>query len=275
MDLASHAAGVRTNAMYDRSSTSYTLYAKPGMSIDKGEEITITYGDEKGACEMIFSYGFIDAAMSSAGTLFLSLTIPEQVTSRRAKLEVAQCAPGFKIIETQPSSSVDRSDVDSDVRTIDWEGDFIWFLCLSEEDGFAAQVAVDVDGQEHFELTFGTQVISDGAAGLRRMLASSELWDVYLLRATVLLQQRVFDQLQVLYSSQDEAEATEHGEGTSVRDGPFATAMRLRALEFDLLNRAYESFEEKVCCCPSTRFLYDCRSMLTSARNLHLPIRTW
>lgn len=51
MDLASHAPHDRTNAFYDRADGKYHLYLMKGMELNKGQEVCITYGDEKGACE--------------------------------------------------------------------------------------------------------------------------------------------------------------------------------------------------------------------------------
>ena len=99
------------------------------------------------ACEMIFSYGFIEAQMDTAETLFLSLSIPENDVSRAAKLKVAECAPGFKIIDVPADHQV-PSDSDQDAEgRIDWSGDFIWLLCVGLEDGLEFQLARTADGQ--------------------------------------------------------------------------------------------------------------------------------
>jgi hypothetical protein len=65
------------------------------------------------------------------------------------------------------------------------------------------------------------------------------------------LQQRVFDQMQVLYASQEDMEEVPHGDGTEVRQQAYDQAMKLRRLEFELMERAYEDFEKQVC--PSPR----------------------
>lgn len=234
-----------------------------GKEIKKGEEITITYGDEKGACEMLFSYGFIDEAMDSAETLFLSLAIPEDDILRTAKMNIAQCAPGFKIVDTSGA----RGDVGGDGDEVnpsnassspghpttpgdgnfDWTGDFVWLLCVSEEDGLEFRLARTVDGQdEEVEATFNGQTVTS-ASEIRNLLAQSSLWDVYRLRATVILQQRVFDQMQVLHSTQDDLESVPHGDDSTIKEQQYQLSMQLRRLEFQLLSQAYEGLEEKVC----------------------------
>ncbi|WPH02550.1 SET domain-containing protein [Acrodontium crateriforme] len=234
IDLANHSAGERSTALYekDQNDDAVLLFC-PGKNVKAGDEVTITYGDEKGACEMLFSYGFLEDYRESAEMIFLSLTIPDTDSMRQAKLNFADCAPGFKLIDTGDGE-------------IDWKGEYIWLLCVNEEDGLEFKVARTVDGSgEEIHVFFKDQEIRGGAAELYSLLGKSELWDVYRLRAIAILQSRVFDQLQVLFSSQEATEATLHGQGTDVRGQPFEQAMKLRQLEFELLERAYEDFEKQ------------------------------
>ena len=186
---------------------------------------------------MLFSYGFLDEHMNTAETLFLSLNIPEDDISRTAKMKIANCAPGFKLIDI---------DTDTPSGSVDWTGDFIYLLCVTYEDGLRFELAQKNDDAEpELHATFNGDELPEGAASLRRLIAQSDKWDVYRLRAIVILQQRVFDQMQVLYSSQDVMEAVQHGEGTEVRDLVYEQAMKLRRLEFELLEKAYEDFEKQ------------------------------
>jgi hypothetical protein len=95
------------------------------------------------------------------------------------------------------------------------------------------------------EATFNGQAVQS-ASGLRQLLAQSPLWDVYRLRATVILQQRVFDQMEMLHTTQEDIEAVPHGDESTVREQQYQQAMQLRRLEFDLLGTAYEGFETQV-----------------------------
>ncbi|GIZ40378.1 hypothetical protein CKM354_000371800 [Cercospora kikuchii] len=258
MDLASHAAHERTNAFYDRGYGKYHLYLMKGKELKVGEEVCITYGDEKGACEMLFSYGFLDEHMDTAETLFLSLNIPDDDISRSAKMKIANCAPGFKLIDISSSFSPNINDPESSTQdaneddpsssgTIDWTGDFIYLLCVTPSDGLEFQLAqtIDTTSEPELQATFNGTELPEGAISLRRLLAASDKWDVYRLRAIVILQQRVFEQMQVLYSSQEDMESVPHGEGTDVRDVCYEQAMKLRRLEFELLEKAYEDFEKQ------------------------------
>ncbi|KAK3066039.1 hypothetical protein LTR53_017757, partial [Teratosphaeriaceae sp. CCFEE 6253] len=233
IDLANHTAREATIAIYERDRDGNAiLLLRPGKSVAKGEEITITYGDEKGACEMIFSYGFLEHDRQSAETVFLSLSLPDNDPFRAVKTDFADCAPGFKLINTGDGET-------------DWTGEFIWLLCVSAEDGLHFDLARTVDGGEEVHAFFGEHELAGGAHELYTLLGKSSMWDVYRLRAVAILQQRVFEQMQVLYGSQDDAEAVAHGEGTDVRERCYEQAMQLRRLEFELLERAYEDFEKQ------------------------------
>ncbi|KAK3716010.1 hypothetical protein LTR37_006740 [Vermiconidia calcicola] len=233
VDLANHAAGDATVANYEKDTDGdAVLLLREGKRVDEGAEVTITYGDEKGACEMLFSYGFLDDNAQSAETLFLSLTISNDDALQTVKMKIADCAPGFKLIDIGDGG-------------IEWTGDFIWLLCVSEDDGLRFETARTVDGASEIEASFGDDSLSGGAGQLHSLLGKTELWDVYRLRAITLLQQRVFDQLQVLYTTQDDADTVPHGDGTDIREAPYAFAMTLRRLEFELMERAYEEFEKQ------------------------------
>ncbi|KAK5124623.1 hypothetical protein LTR85_001336 [Meristemomyces frigidus] len=235
IDLANHIAGEATIAIYevDRNGDA-VLLLRDGKTVKECEEVTITYGDEKGACEMLFSYGFLESDRHSAETLFLSLTVPDADIYRSAKMGIADCAPGFRL-----------TDAGGESQQIDWSGNFIWLLCVSKDDDLRFELARTVDGDEEMHAFYQEHRLTGGAAQLHELLGQSPLWDVYRLRAIALLQQRVFDQLQVLYSTQDDVEAAPHGADTDVREVPYGQAMQLRKLEFELLERAYEEFERR------------------------------
>jgi methionine aminopeptidase len=226
VDLANHVAHEGTIAIYEKDAAgNAVLVLRDGKTLQEGDEVTISYGDEKGACEMLFSYGFLDQGMETAETLFLSLAFQEDDTMRAAKLEMADCAPGFKLIDAGDGE-------------VDWTGEFVWLICVGEDDGLHFDIARTVD-----------------AAELYRLLGQSEMFDVYRLRAVMILQQRVFDQMQVLFASQEDMEAVPHGDGTDVRQQAYDQAMQLRRLEFELMERAYEDFEKQVRVFTASRFL--------------------
>ena len=110
LDMANHASGDNTSALYETDSHgNAVLILQEGEDLAPNDEVTITYGDEKGACEMLFSYGFIEPTMKSARELFLDLEIPNDDPLRLAKKAVAQSAPGFRLFLHDDSTDWESS----------------------------------------------------------------------------------------------------------------------------------------------------------------------
>ena len=233
VDMANHASGDATAAIYEiDDQENALLLLQPGKQIQPEGEITITYGDKKGACEMLFSYGFIDDDMTSARELFLDLSIPDDDPLRRPKAMVADCPPGFKIFET-----------DSEIS---WEGDYIWLICINEEDGLQFGIQHTVDGDRELVASWKGQEMKT-FNNLKGILQRDDMWGVFQLRAASVLQDRVASQLTELYGSDEETKAKGHAEGVGIRKRPWQLATKLRELEGNLLERAYSFFEDQVC----------------------------
>lgn len=183
------------------------------------------YGDDKGACENIFSYGFIEDTMTSAKVIFLDLDIPDDDPLKPAKIFISTAAPGFRMSEQSGN--------------IDWESDFIWLVIVNEEDGLDFKVRQTIDGKREIQALWKDNDLDD-TSKLREFLCGDPLWDVYQLRATVLLQGRVEMQIELLKgigTPQKEA---------PIREGPWSLANRLRKLELEMLERAMKTFEDQV-----------------------------
>ena len=242
IDLANHASGDETIARYEKDHDgNAVLLLQEDKNVRQDEEITITYGDEKGACEMLFSYGFIEDKMDSAEALFLSLTIPEDDKYRIAKTKFAECAPGFKVIDDGDGG-------------FDFDGDYVWLLCVNEEDGLRFEISRTVDGEEEEAAFFQGTELTGGATQLRSLLEESELYDLYILRAITIFQSRVFDQLQLIAKSRDVVERINdhfrevrgHSDENDTRDRPYNLSITLRRLEQDLQDKAHHFLEAQV-----------------------------
>jgi hypothetical protein len=183
------------------------------------------YGDEKGACEMLFSYGFIEDSMDSAKVMFIDLTIPEDDPLRMAKLSVSTTAPGFRLF--------DRGDGTG------WESDFVWLIVVNEEDGLGINVLQTIDGKYEMKSRWKEEELVD-TAQLRELLVKEELWDVYQLRAVAILQARVEVQMRMLYAV-GTPERDDH-----IRQTPWKLARKLRELELALLEKLYGDLEDQV-----------------------------
>lgn len=230
IDMANHASGDNTSALYDTDNNGNAiLVLRDEKDMSPDEEITITYGDEKGACEMLFSYGFIEPTMSSARELFLDLDIPDDDPLKLAKKAVAKSAPGFRLY--------------AQGNSIDWEGSFVWLVCINEEDGLDFKLLQTQNGERELQASWKGEVVPD-VSKVQSLVRSEPLRDVFNLRAITTLQERVEQQLFRLEGSKkyiDELLKDETIDHT-VRE----SATRLRDLEETLMLHAYEDFESQV-----------------------------
>lgn len=231
IDMANHSSGDATAAIYEVDGQgNAVLLLRDGKLVKPDEEITITYGDKKGACEMIFSYGFIEDDMETARELFLDLVIPDHDPLKHSKAMLADCPPGFKIFET---------------NTIDWAGEYVWLICVNEEDGLRFKIQQTVDGDQELVATWKDQEI-ESFDNFKDVLQQDDMWDIFQLRAVVVLQERVASQLTELYQAEEQIEHMDCREGSGVRDRPRQLSIQLRQLECDLLEKAYSFFEDQV-----------------------------
>ncbi|KAL9132163.1 MAG: hypothetical protein Q9217_000097 [Psora testacea] len=227
IDMANHASGDDTSALYETSvDGKAVLVLQEGKQIDTGNEVTITYGDEKGACEILFSYGFLEDDMESAKELFLDLEIPHDDPLRIVKKAASKSAPGFRLFQHGNS--------------VDWEGSFVWLLCVNEEDGLGFKLLATYDGDGDIAISWKEQEIEDLSV-LRQTLCKDVMWDVFQLRAITTLQARVEQQLLRLESRKPRVgEIQMTGD---VRAEIKGYAVGLRELEETLMLSAYEDFE--------------------------------
>lgn len=233
IDMANHIGGEGTKAIYEVDGDgNAVLVLRDGKVVHQGEEVNITYGDAKGACEMIFSYGFIEDLMESAKEIFLDLAIPDDDPLGKAKAAVSDAPPGFKIYERDGA--------------IHWDGDYVWLICVNEEDGLDFAIQQTIDGERELKSLWKDEEMQ-GLGKFKEMLETDPMWDVFHLRAVSVLQDRVAMQLQTLYGFEDEFNQTAHGDGESTRERPWQLAKKLRSLEGSLLEEAYGYFEQQVC----------------------------
>jgi hypothetical protein len=230
VDMANHASGDDTSALYETSQDGdAVLQLRDTKSLYIGEEVTITYGDEKGACEMLFSYGFIEESMKSARELFLELEIPDDDPLKLAKLRISNCPPGFKLFDSSDKSG--------------WEGDFVWWSCVNEEDGLTFSVLRTNDGERELKVAWKNEEIYD-TANLKAALQRDRLWDIFQLRAIVLLQARLDQQMTKLNENTGTTQAAQRDRGVGYES--WTNISRLRELEGQLLAKGYQDFEQQV-----------------------------
>ena len=179
---------------------------------------------------MLFSYGFLEHNRESANELFLELDIPDDDPLKLPKKAIANTAPGVKLVEV--------------ANGINWESDFVWMLCVNEEDGLDFQLLQGNDGSRELQATWREDIIKN-AAQLKNRIQGHARWEIFQLRAVVTLQNKIEEHLATLQRSSQEVNDAEFNR--QVNPQSRADIMRLRAFETRLLLKAYDSFEEKVC----------------------------
>lgn len=228
LDMANHISDNRRNARFEVDEGGNVLLVKEdGARIEEAEEINITYG-AGGACETIFSYGFLDEGALSARELFLSMDIPLDDPLRIPKKAAAKEPPGIRVF------------VDSD-GIIQWEGALVWWAAVNEEDGLDFQVIQSLDGARELRTLWKNEEFRP--IDFHTTVAADVNFDIFRLRATVLVQERVELQgTELVRSEQAFAEGS-----LEVEQGIREVLNRLRNLEISLLTSAYEALEKQVC----------------------------
>lgn len=163
--------------------------------------------------------------------MFLDLDIPDDDPLRPAKIYVCNAAPGFRIFEKDGK--------------IKWESDFIWLVIVNEEDGIDFKVKQTIEGKREIQAFWKDKELND-TSKLHGLLKEDQLWDVYQLRAVVLLQNRIEAQIETLQAVGN----PERDQG--VRQIPWDLAARLRTLELEMLRRANSTLDDQVRTCPFT-----------------------
>ena len=184
---------------------------------------------------MIFSYGFLEDDLDDARQLFLDLDIPDDDPLKPAKRAVCDDPPGVRIYSVPETSGVE------------WESGFVWWACVNEEDGLEFRVLQSNDGERELKVFWKeTEILSSGQ--LLKALKEDPMWDVFQLRAAMIIQERIDTQLSILQESQLALQTSEKGQGMNekISQGTWDTVMKLRELEGDFLIRATQASEAKV-----------------------------
>ncbi|OAX78546.1 hypothetical protein ACJ72_07145 [Emergomyces africanus] len=234
LDMANHSSGDQTGASYDTDENgNAVLQLQWGKSLEVGDEITITYGDEKGAAEMIFSYGFLESNMSNARQLYLDLDIPVDDPLRPAKKAV--CADPARFCLFIPRGS----------DTTDWESAFVWWCCVNEEDGLEFRVLQSNQGERELKVSWKGANIGPSESLLDH-LKKDPKWEVFQLRAVVILQDRMESQLIQLRAKDKYVQQwLEYVDEKVVRRSVWDAALKLRELEGELLEAGLRDIEVK------------------------------
>jgi hypothetical protein len=195
------------------------------------------YGDEKPASEMIFSYGFLEDDRTEAKEVFLGIEIPDDDPLGAAKKMFCREAPGIRIFTESEAPSQTT-----------WDSALVWWACVNEEDGLDISVAQTTDGQRELETSWKGVKIQEPTQ-LRELLTADPSWDIFQLRAVVLLLQRLETQLAVMRETEEIISALRDKQPafeTIFRPEVLGLVSRLRGLEASLLQKEVEDLMNQV-----------------------------
>ncbi|KAL2823105.1 hypothetical protein BJX63DRAFT_417472 [Aspergillus granulosus] len=238
IDLANHAPESAVNAFYGKDKDGNAiLQLRLGKQLRSDEEVTISYGHEKSAAEMVFSYGFLETEESNTTQIQLDLDIPEDDPLGMAKIAFCRKVPGVRIFARSASSG--------EVET-HWESPIVWWACANEEDGLEFAVLQAIDGSKQLKVTWKGKDV-ESPHHLRDLLSADPSWDIFQLRAAVLILERLETQFFILKTTESMiSEINESEEMRALfRPEVFNTVTKLRKLEGELLGMAIKDLEKQ------------------------------
>jgi hypothetical protein len=186
---------------------------------------------------MIFSYGFLETEVTDAKELLLSLDIPDDDPLKLAKKTFSKDAPGVRLFTVGA------------LGLTSWESSLVWWSCVNEEDGLSFRVLQTVDGHKELSATWKGKDI-DRSDSLKDILLADPLWNIFQLRAVVILQNRFEAQLSVLQETAEPFMNCSHSDSgveTGIHSDVYHIITSLRRLEIDLLTRGIHDLMQMVC----------------------------
>lgn len=231
LDMANHATN--PNAYYEKTAHGdVVLLLRPHNKVEAGEEITISYGEAKSSAEMIFSYGFVDEAISKK-TMILHIHPLSGDPLGKAKMAAFKGSPVVHI------------SAEDDHTT--WSCPFLYFMLLNEEDGLEFKVMQETDGSlGQLQVFWQGENVTNTTDSFHEHIVGHPLHDVFGLRAVAILQERLGEQIELLCASDEEAADLQSDIVDPVDNTLWTVASHLRTLEAKILQKAYEELENEV-----------------------------
>lgn len=198
------------------------------------------YGDEKPASEMVFSYGFLESDRTEAKSVLLDMIMPEDDPLGAAKNMICRDIPGIRVSTLHHTSEASQKTA--------WDGPLVWWASVNEEDGLKIGLTQTTEGTRELEMFWKDKKI-ESPCQLKHMLAAEPSWDIYQLRATVLVLDQIQTKLALLEETDEVLSSVRENEtvfDTLFRSEIFDLASRLRRLEAELLQMALADLMEQV-----------------------------
>ncbi|KAI0551937.1 hypothetical protein F4679DRAFT_114128 [Xylaria curta] len=225
LDLCNH-SNPATAYFEENANDEVVLLLRKGANVLKRDEVTIDYGHDKSAAEMLFSYGFI-ASTSTAKSIVLPVESMDDDPLAKAKLYVFGSAPTLKII-------------DNDTEVPYWDAPFIHLMCLNDEDGLHFKVLRETDGSQHLRMFWQDVDITGEAENMESVIRGHDLYHVFRLRAVAVVLGMIQQQLKALAAYNEEIESNKSQSPHISR-----AISQFRAAENDLLERIFQVLEQE------------------------------
>jgi hypothetical protein len=251
LDFANHSDAA--NAYYEETADEdVVLLLRPGATLEDGDEITISYGGDKSAAEMLFSYGFVGdgsnqtgghatalsmaadgtdsptAANPSSGSLMLPLSPLENDPLAGAKRFVMGRPPTVRVSQT--------------AGQVTWDSPGALLMCLNEEDGLNFGYLRDNDGNEQLRMFWQDRDVTESAHDAETLVGGHPLEPVFRLRVATVVQETLSSALERMQAAEmPRAEAS-----PAVRGEVLEAAGRLREVECGILTEAVRKLELEV-----------------------------
>ncbi|RAL13203.1 SET domain-containing protein [Aspergillus homomorphus CBS 101889] len=239
IDMANHSSEASVKALYDEDAEgNVVLQLRYGKTVRAGDEVTISYGDEKSASEMIFSYGFLDRDTTDAKQIFLDLDIPDDDPLKVVKKAFCKESPGVRVYTSAETAE--------STPATGWDSAIIWWACVNEEDGLDFTVLQTNDGGRELKALWKGADVRD-SGHLKELLVADPHWDIIQLRAVVLVLERLETQAWVLKETDLMVSEIDDSEDMRAMFRPdiYNMIKRLRVLELNLLSQGIEDLVKR------------------------------
>lgn len=202
-----------------------------------GLQLPQRYGDDISASELLFSYGFLEKERTEAKELLLDVDIPDDDPLKIAKKLYSSGTPLIKFWVNPESSEAM------------WQSLIVLWACVNQEDGLHIRVLQKTDEGVELGVTWKGEELRE-PQNLPQLLQKDPLWDIFYLRAIVLVLERLEDQYIVLRATEKALSEIRQEEEdmlqSTFRSDVFWAASKLHKLEDELLIKCIDDFTEKV-----------------------------
>jgi hypothetical protein len=186
---------------------------------------------------MIFSYGFLESDRAEENQVLLDMHAPDDDPLEFAKNFMCSETPGIRLSLVSDAESSSH---------VSWDSPLVWLACVNEEDGLHIKQNQTHDGAAELETTWKEETLTS-PHHLREFLAADPSWDIFQLRAVVLLLEKLETQLAHARKIDEVLEnMNEAMLQTLFRPEIFSLISQLRKVEGALLEKAVLDLEKQV-----------------------------